>query len=111
MLIQDGISANQWVQGKYDEAEPLYWSVLKILEKSLGGNHPNIAAVLENLAALLRKTNREADAQEMEEREGDTGARKNEVITLTHLLKKGCYIQTLQSENNFRLHPLLRKQF
>jgi Tfp pilus assembly protein PilF len=52
----------------YSEAKPMYMRALEIKEKSLGKNHPNIATSLENLAALLRKTNREAEAQEMEER-------------------------------------------
>ncbi|MBU4373363.1 MAG: tetratricopeptide repeat protein, partial [Euryarchaeota archaeon] len=48
--------------------EPMYRRALEIREKSLGESHPNVATVLENLAALLHKTNREEEAEEMEER-------------------------------------------
>ncbi|MFZ3168567.1 MAG: hypothetical protein WA130_13205 [Candidatus Methanoperedens sp.] len=34
-------------------------------KKSLGKNHLNVATVLKNLAALLRKTNRKAEAWEV----------------------------------------------
>ena len=41
-------------QGKLVEAEPLYQRALTILEKSLGPEHPNVAAGLNNLASLLK---------------------------------------------------------
>ena len=41
-------------QGKLVEAEPLYQRALTILEKSLGPEHPNVAAGLNNLAQLLK---------------------------------------------------------
>jgi len=55
-------------QGKYAEAEALYKQSLVIFEKALGPEHPNMAQGLENYAALLRKTNREAEATRMEAR-------------------------------------------
>ena len=54
-------------QGKYAEAEPLYQRALKILEKALG-DHPDLASGLENYAVLLRKTERESEAAELEAR-------------------------------------------
>ena len=42
-------------QGKYGEAEPLYQQALKIYEKALGPEHPDVAQVLENYASLLTK--------------------------------------------------------
>ncbi len=41
---------------------------LAILEKTLGPEHPNVAAGLENYAALLRKTARADEADRMETR-------------------------------------------
>ncbi len=55
-------------QGKYPEAEPLYQRALAIWEKALGPEHPNVATVLENYAALLRQMNRNSEAAEMEAR-------------------------------------------
>ena len=40
-------------QEKYEEAEPLYKRTQEIFEKSLGRDHPNVAAILNNRAALL----------------------------------------------------------
>ena len=39
-----------------------------INERVLGSGHPNVAKSLENYAALLRKTGRNAEAEEMEAR-------------------------------------------
>ena len=52
-------------KGLYNEAE--YWlnQALEIFEKSLGQNHPNVATSLNNLAELLRSTNRLSDAEPM----------------------------------------------
>ena len=55
-------------QGKYAEAEPLYQRSLTIVEKALGPEHPLVALSLQNYAALLRETNREAEAEKMEAR-------------------------------------------
>ena len=55
-------------QGKYAEAEPLYQRSLTIVEKALGPEHPDVATTLDNYAALLRKTDRNAEADELEER-------------------------------------------
>ena len=40
-------------QGRFTEAEPLYQRALKIREKALGPEHPDVAMVLENYAALV----------------------------------------------------------
>ncbi len=53
-------------QGKYTEAEPLYERSLAIREKALGPEHPDVAASLENYAALLRRTARADEAERME---------------------------------------------
>jgi hypothetical protein len=46
----------------YAEAEPLMARVVTILEKSLGENHPTLATALNNLAQLLKATNRLTEA-------------------------------------------------
>jgi len=56
------------VQGKHAEAEPLYQRALAIYEKTLGIEHPEVAAALENLAHLLWITNRGAEAEELAKR-------------------------------------------
>ncbi len=55
-------------QGRYPEAELLYRRALAIWEKTLGPEHPDVATSLENYAALLRKTGRDAEAARMETR-------------------------------------------
>ncbi len=47
----------------YNGAEPLMRRALAIEEASLGADHPSIATVLSNLAALLHATNRQAEAE------------------------------------------------
>ena len=55
-------------QGKYAEAESLLKSAFAIAEKVLGPEHPDVALILENYTVLLRETDREAEAVEMEAR-------------------------------------------
>jgi len=43
-------------QGNYAEAAPLYRRSLAIRENTLGPEHPDVAKVLDNYAALLRKS-------------------------------------------------------
>jgi tetratricopeptide (TPR) repeat protein len=50
-------------RAQYLEAEPLYWRVLAIDEKSFGLDHPDVAIRLNNLAGLLRTTNRLKEAE------------------------------------------------
>ena len=42
------------LQGKYDEAEPLYRESLAIDKKIYGDEHPDVATDLNNLAGLLK---------------------------------------------------------
>ena len=42
------------LQGKYDEAEPLYRESLAIDKKIYGDEHPSVATDLTNLAGLLK---------------------------------------------------------
>ena len=57
-----------YTQGRYGEAEPRYQRALAIREKVLGPEHPDVAAVRKNYAALLRATNRDAEAAQLEAR-------------------------------------------
>ena len=41
------------LKGKYDEVEPLYREAIRIGEKILGREHPDVAVWLNNLAGLL----------------------------------------------------------
>ncbi len=54
--------------GNYAEAAPLYRRALAIYEKALGPEHPDVAQSLENYAALLRKTGRADEVEELEAR-------------------------------------------
>jgi len=56
------------IQGRYLEAEPLYQRALGIDEQQLGGMYIHIATVLENYAALLKETEWEAEAAQLEAR-------------------------------------------
>jgi tetratricopeptide (TPR) repeat protein len=55
-------------QAQYAKSEPLYKRVLAIHEKAFGPHHPDVAKSLENLADLYRKTDRQSQAVEIEER-------------------------------------------
>ena len=46
----------------------MYQRALAIREKALGPEHPDVALSLENYAELLRKTDRNAEAEKLEER-------------------------------------------
>jgi CHAT domain-containing protein/Tfp pilus assembly protein PilF len=54
--------------GRYAEAIPLAQWVLANREKALGADHPDVAAALNNLAALYRAQGRHADAEPLYER-------------------------------------------
>ena len=41
-------------QGQYAKSEPLYQRALGIAEKALGPEHPNVATLRKNYAALVR---------------------------------------------------------
>ncbi len=51
-----------------DEIFGFYKRALAIWEKALGPEHPDLATSLENYAALLRETGRNADASATEAR-------------------------------------------
>ena len=64
----DRLATLYQAQGKYADAEPLYKRELVNFEKSLGPEHLQLAKSLANYAALLRKTERGAEATKMEAR-------------------------------------------
>jgi tetratricopeptide (TPR) repeat protein len=51
------------LQGKYDEAEPLWREAIRIGKKILGREHPDVAVWLNNLASLLIKQLRLGEAE------------------------------------------------
>ncbi len=54
--------------GKATLSEALYQQALGLMESALGQGHPAMAEVFEDYAALLRKTRRQSQAEEMEHR-------------------------------------------
>src|SRR5262249_26048858 len=56
------------VQGRYADAEPLFQRALAIQEIAFGLTHPYVARVGGNYAALLRATNRDVEAAQLEAR-------------------------------------------
>ena len=65
---QNNLAEVYRAQAKYSKAEPLYKNSLAIREKTLEPNHAAVAADLNNLASLLRKTNRKSEAAKLEAR-------------------------------------------
>jgi len=55
-------------RAQYAEADPLYLRVLVTYEKTLGPDHPNTAATLNNLAVLYRHLHRDAEAEPLYQR-------------------------------------------
>ena len=53
------------LSGKHEEAEALFRRALDIDERVLGAQNPNVATVLNNLAKVLRDTNRPAEAESL----------------------------------------------
>jgi tetratricopeptide (TPR) repeat protein len=51
------------VEGKFDQAEPLYVETLAILERAMGPEHLAVATALNNLADLYRVQERLAEAE------------------------------------------------
>lgn len=66
-LLQS-LALTYFYQDKHAEAEPLYKQALDIRERILGKEHEDVATILVNYAALLRKTNRDEEAVKMETR-------------------------------------------
>jgi len=64
----NGLALLYTAYGLYAEAEPLYHRAVAIGEKALGPEHPYVATVLKNYADLLSKTDRNAEAERLEER-------------------------------------------
>ena len=56
------------VQGKYDEAKPLYERAIAIGEKTLGAEHADLAKWINNLVILLEGQGRDEEARRLLER-------------------------------------------
>jgi len=61
MLIQAG--RYLYERAQYSEAEPLYRRAIKIREKTLGPDHPDVAATLNNLGDLYRAQGKNEEAE------------------------------------------------
>ena len=55
-------------QGQYAQAEPVLERSLEIIETVLGPDVPDVVGSLENLAALYRATQRDSEAEKLEQR-------------------------------------------
>jgi tetratricopeptide (TPR) repeat protein len=53
-ILLNDMGLKLYEAGHYDQAEPLYQRSLAILEKTLGIDHPDVAASLDNLAGLYQ---------------------------------------------------------
>jgi hypothetical protein len=53
-------------ESRFAQAEPLYQWALTLQRKALGPEHPALAASLEEYAALLKQTNRDGEAADVE---------------------------------------------
>jgi len=42
-------------QGKFSEAEPLYWRAVEIIQENMGHEHPTVARALQRLATLYEE--------------------------------------------------------
>ena len=60
--VLDLLAQSLWMQGRYDEAEPVYVEALAILEKLLGTDHPETATTLNNYGLLLQGQGRYQEA-------------------------------------------------
>ncbi|MGB5771821.1 MAG: tetratricopeptide repeat protein, partial [Crocosphaera sp.] len=58
-----GLSRFYAGQGIYSSAEPWYQNCLKVVQKRLGNNHPDVATSLNNLAGLYYSQGRYSDAE------------------------------------------------
>ncbi len=64
----DNLAGTLRNRGEYATAEPHFERSLAIYEESLGPEHPDVATILVNYAALLRQTARANEAERMEAR-------------------------------------------
>ncbi len=63
-----GLAEVYAAQGKYTEAEPLFQEAIAAQEEALGPENPDLVRTLEQYAALMRATNRAAEAAKVETR-------------------------------------------
>ena len=63
-----GLGKVYLAQGKHAEAETHFKSALAIRERAQGPSHPDVAAILDDLATLYRATGRPNEAAEVEAR-------------------------------------------
>jgi tetratricopeptide (TPR) repeat protein len=62
-MSQNNLALLYSSQERYEEAEPLYLSVLKMYKRMLGDEHPDLATSQLNLGVLYQKQGRCAEAE------------------------------------------------
>ncbi len=62
-------------------SEALYQRAVGLTERAVGRGHPAMAEVFENYAALLRKTHRRSQAEEMHRRAGAIRAGQGRTVS------------------------------
>jgi tetratricopeptide (TPR) repeat protein len=67
-IVLNQIAVYHKARAAWAEAEPLYQRAIAIGEKTLGREHPNLAAFLNNLAELYRATGRYPEAEPLYQR-------------------------------------------
>jgi len=97
-------------KARYAEAELLYRWALAINDKSLGPDHPRVAAGLNSLAKLLTETNRYAEAEPLYRRaltvrENGLGAHHHEIATVINNL----VLLLTKTNRHVEAEPLCRR--
>jgi tetratricopeptide (TPR) repeat protein len=67
-LVLHNLAAVHSAKARWSLAEPLYKRALEIRERVLGAEHPDLAGVLSNYALMLRKSKRDQEAEQFENR-------------------------------------------
>jgi len=66
--VLDNLAVLHDEEGKYLEAESLYWRAVRIHGKTLGPEHPRLATDLSNLASLYEEEGKYGEAQPLYQR-------------------------------------------
>lgn len=59
---------DRYLAGEYDRAEVVAQKALRVAERNVGSDHPEVAASLEKLVDLYRATDRKSEAEALEKR-------------------------------------------
>jgi tetratricopeptide (TPR) repeat protein len=59
----NNLASLYYIQGRYNEAEPLYLDALEMRKRLFTGDHPNVATSLNNLASLYDSQGKYSEAE------------------------------------------------